>query len=138
MVDIYEDYCSGDNAPARLLTIYLEEAHAKDEWFFPDAPDVLTGDAIISTHQRLEERLAAAKKFQSSKQFPIELVVDTMDGEIVDRYDAWPERLFIIVDGVVVYYGGNGMTLLCKHAFSYLLVNVLRVFYSRAFRLSPG
>ena len=111
MVDIYENYCSGDDAPARLLTIYLEEAHAKDEWFFPEAPDVLTGDAIIPTHQRLEERLAAAKKFQSSKQFPIELVVDTMDGESVDRYDAWPERLFIIVDGVVVYYGGNGMIL---------------------------
>jgi hypothetical protein len=26
-----------------------------------------------------------------------------MGGEGCDRYDAWPERLYVVVDGVVVY-----------------------------------
>ena len=28
-----------------------------------------------------------------------------MDGEASDRYDAWPERLYIVLNGVVVYKG---------------------------------
>ncbi len=108
MIDIYDNYCSGIAANAKLLTIYIEEAHPLDEWFLPEAPDVITGKALISTHRSLEDRLAAARRFKAEKQFPIELVVDSMSGEVADRYDAWPERLFIVVDGVVVYYGGCG------------------------------
>lgn len=108
MTDIYDNYCSGASAVASMLTIYIEEAHASDRWFFPNAPDVKTGDAIIATHHSIEDRLAAAKKFVAKKTFKCELVVDSMDGDIVDRYEAWPERLYIIVDGVVVYKGGIG------------------------------
>ena len=32
-------------------------------------------------------------------------VFDGMDGEACDRYDAWPERLYIVLNGVVVYKG---------------------------------
>lgn len=31
-----------------------------------------------------------------------------MKNHVYDHYDAWPERLYIIVDGVIVYKGGNG------------------------------
>ena len=109
MTDIYDSYCSGSSAVASLLTIYIEEAHASDRWFFPNAPDVKTGNAIIATHCSIEDRLAAAKKFVSVKSFSSELVVDSMAGDTEDRYEAWPERLYIVVDGVVVYKGGNGM-----------------------------
>ena len=34
-------------------------------------------------------------------------VFDSMDGEACDRYDAWPERLYIVLNGVIVYKG-NG------------------------------
>lgn len=98
-----------------MLTIYIEEAHPQNEWFFPEAPDVLSGDAVISSHQCLEDRLAAARKFKAAKSFPIELVVDSMENNIVDRYLAWPERLYIIVDGVVVYQGGNGEWMISSH-----------------------
>ena len=32
MVDIFQNYCMGSNAVARFLTIYIDEAHASDEW----------------------------------------------------------------------------------------------------------
>ena len=31
-----------------------------------------------------------------------------MAGHLVQRYGAWPERLYIVIDGVVVYKGGMG------------------------------
>ena len=31
-----------------------------------------------------------------------------MEGNIADRYGAWPERLYIIIDGIVVYKGNVG------------------------------
>lgn len=108
MTELFENYCHGPSAVARLLTIYIDEAHPQNEWFFPQAPDVLTGEAIIPSHQTIEDRLAAAKKFAAVKQFKMDLVADSMEGHIVDRYLAWPERLYIIVDGVIVYMGGNG------------------------------
>jgi hypothetical protein len=117
MTEIYTHYCSGRAAVASMLTIYIAEAHASDRWFFPNAPDVLSGNAIISTHRSLHDRINAAKKFIDVKKFAPEVVVDSMQHHIMDRYEAWPERLFIIVDGVVVYKGGNG-------PFGYLLHEV--------------
>lgn len=31
-----------------------------------------------------------------------------MAGHAVDRYGAWPERLYIVHDGLIVYKGGKG------------------------------
>ena len=92
---------------ARFLTIYIEEAHAQDEWYLPHSPDAGT-KRCIKVHRDIHERLDAANRFVSDNQFPIELVCDSMEGNVVDRYRAWPERLYILVDGVVVYQGGQG------------------------------
>jgi type I thyroxine 5'-deiodinase len=62
----------------------------------------------IKHHQTNDERISAAQKFVDDYKFPIETVVDTMANEANRRYDAWPERLYVIVDGVVVYKGGPG------------------------------
>lgn len=34
-----------------------------------------------------------------------EIVCDSMKGEVDDRFGAWPERLYIIYKGIVVYKG---------------------------------
>jgi hypothetical protein len=117
MTELYDNYCSGKSAVASMLTIYIHEAHAVDGWHLPNAPDVKTGDAIIHTHRSLEDRLNAARKFVATKKFSSELVVDSFDQNVLDRYEAWPERLYVIVDGVVVYKGGIG-------PFGYLLHEV--------------
>ncbi len=111
MTDIFDSYCDGSTAVARLVTAYIEEAHPQNGWFFPDAPDVLSGDAVIPSHTSIEKRLSAARRFREVKVTGREaftVVVDSMRGHLVDRYLGWPERLYIIVDGVVVYQGGNG------------------------------
>lgn len=101
MVDIFQNYCSGDSPCARFLTIYIEEAHARDEWRLPTAEKSESG--AIDQHVRLEDRLEAARKFVADNNFPIEVVCDSMENHVSDRFEAWPERLYIIQDSVVVY-----------------------------------
>jgi len=110
MLSIHRQFCSGQAAPARLLTIYIEEAHAKDEWYFHESAVTTDFKTEISVHRTVSERIAAAKLFRDrTKVQDLQLVCDgKLTGDMVTRYGAWPERLYIIVDGVVVYKGGMG------------------------------
>ena len=111
MTDIYDCYCNDSKGTAvteaRFLTIYIEEAHARDEWYLPDSPNAST-TRLIYTHKTIEDRITAAKRFIEGTGVEMEVVCETMEGNVTDRYGAWPERLYIIVDRVVVYQGGKG------------------------------
>lgn len=138
---IYEQFCTGVGASARMLSCYIEEAHAKDEWYFKNSQVTTKFKTEIMVHKNIgsfiqlpillkimnivsktqfpnifssiffskEERIAAAKLFQESTEArKLDVVCDSMVGHAVTRYGAWPERLYIIVDGIVVYQGGMG------------------------------
>lgn len=111
MKDIYENYCdpSKDNCVAKFLTIYIAEAHAKDEWYLPTAPNAHEGGrACILQHKTIESRRNVAKGFADDHTVAFEVVCDSMKNEVSERYDAWPERLYIVEKGMVVYEGGPG------------------------------
>ena len=111
MNSIKTNYCTeGKDAVAKFLTIYIEEAHATDEWILPESEPITTGEAaFIKVHQSQEERITAAKALIKNRNLLSETVCDFFGpGNFNDVYDSWPERLFIIVDGVIVYMGGYG------------------------------
>lgn len=109
MIDIFHTFCDGPNAKAKFLTVYIAEAHAKDEWWLSTAPKASEGEsACINRHKVIADRIAAAKRFVKEFNFPIELVCDSMLGSAQDFFQAWPERLYIIREGVIVYQGGLG------------------------------
>jgi thyroxine 5-deiodinase len=92
-----------------LLVIYIEEAHAVDEWWLPDARGAQEGGrACIKCHTSEPERVEAALAFQADLAPFAEVVCDSMANEVCERLDAWPERLFVVLEGVVVYQGGYG------------------------------
>lgn len=94
---------------AQFLTIYIEEAHAVDEWWLPHAPEAnIGGKACIKQHHTIAGRIAAAQKFVDDLQFPIETVCDAMNNEASLFFGGWPERLYIVEKGVIVYQGGLG------------------------------
>ena len=86
---------------ADFVTIYITEAHATDGWHFAKNP------YAIRNHKNMKDRLAAVKML-NVKQPAGQLVVDTMSDDACKRYGAYPERLCIVMDGVVKYYGGQG------------------------------
>lgn len=94
---------------ARMLTIYIEEAHAIDEWILPESEPIVTGEALIPVHKNIDDRITAAKSLIKNRKLLCETVCDVFGaGNVNDVYGAWPERLYIIVDGTVVYQGGQG------------------------------
>lgn len=101
----------GGAAAAKWLTIYIEEAHAKDQWHFEESKVTKELEELgdeITTHTTITERCDVASKFVQRKGLMQDVVCDGMQGQVLDRYQAWPERLYVIVDGVVVYKGGIG------------------------------
>lgn len=85
---------------ADFVIIYIEEAHPDDGWKFKD-------NFKINRHKLLEDRITAAKELQRHKpKCPI--YVDTMKDEANRRYGGLYERLYIVLDGFIVYQGERG------------------------------
>lgn len=77
MQDIFTHYCdsatkdASKKAVARFLSIYIDEAHARDEWWLWDAPYAKDGErGCIYNHKNLQDRIAAAKALQRDTNFP--------------------------------------------------------------------
>ena len=81
---------------ADFLAVYISEAHATNEW-------PLGRRVCISQHETLEDRIAAAQAYHKDMQAKVPLVVDPMNNSFNNTYHAWPERLYIINNGVLDY-----------------------------------
>ena len=86
---------------ADFVTIYIQEAHATDGW-------VLDSNVYkISNHKHIQNRIVAAQMLEEKKPAGL-LVVDTMNNDADKLYRASPERLCVVMDGIVQYYGRIG------------------------------
>jgi len=90
---------------ADFAYVYVEEAHASDEWPLGDVES-------FAQPRTMDERLALARRFAEEYaapagalfgDAPIPVYVDTMANELERRYAVWPERLFVLEDGQVAY-----------------------------------
>ncbi|MEE6493682.1 hypothetical protein FKM82_016915 [Ascaphus truei] len=86
---------------ADFLLVYIEEAHPSDGWVSTDA------SYQIPKHQCLQDRLAAAQLMTQCVP-GCRVVVDTMNNASNAAYGAYFERLYILLEGKVVYQGGRG------------------------------
>lgn len=86
---------------ADFVIIYTSEAHPQDGW------GIRENEIKLHQHKSLEDRLEAAKILLDKKpNCPV--LVDTMSNEACKLYGSLPERLYIILDGIVVMHGGEG------------------------------
>ena len=83
-----------------FLLVYISEAHPSDGWF-------IEGNYNIKSHSSTDDRVQAANELvQHGIPYPV--VLDDMDNTVAVAYGAFPERLYVILDGIVVYQGGLG------------------------------
>jgi len=87
---------------ATFLTVYTQEAHPTEggdyiDYFLP-----------ITEHKTLEQRLEAAGELLKLENLPGPLLVDNMKNEASVAYGSFPDRLYVVLDGRVVYQGGVG------------------------------
>lgn len=85
-----------------MIVIYIAEAHAADQWprgaQHPAAP--WRG---IRQHRSMEERVAAARALQEEVGFNGLLLVDGMDDDFDRSFGVWPERAFVLMEGMFSY-----------------------------------
>lgn len=84
--------------------MFIDLTISVDEWYLPESENVHE----ISQHRNISERIQAAKLFVEELKIPFEVVCDSMNNDVYECYDSFPERLFIIEKGIVVYVGGYG------------------------------
>jgi len=87
-----------------FVTIYIEEAHPAERGHF-------SGNIPISTHPHMEARVEAAKNLKEDAGAKLEgcsILVDPMDNRANMAYAAFPERLYVVLDGKIVFVGGTG------------------------------
>ena len=89
-----------------LRHVYILEAHADDEWVDPDnAKD----DVCFKKPRSLEQRIAIARAFSDGAGIPpARIVVDSMENQVELAYEARPEKLVVVKDGVIVFKSGIG------------------------------
>jgi len=78
-----------------IIVIYISEAHADDEW-------PISLRLRIKQHQKIEERIAAAKKMVEEMDIKFPIFVDSMNPiNFESVYAGWPERGYIIHKGII-------------------------------------
>jgi len=99
---MWETY--GDDV--QFLVVYIKEAHAID------SRSPLGGDGMpmVEDPVTMNERLEVAKTCMTKLALePMPAIVDNMDNVANNRYEAWPDRLYLIGrNGEVAYKGGPG------------------------------
>jgi len=88
-------------------SVYIDEAHPKDGWHLD--VNALDADNCPMRPRTMGQRIAVAQTFVAKTKhngFPV--LVDTMENKVNLAFGAWPERLYVLNKGKVVYQGGPG------------------------------
>jgi len=96
-VPVLHQFQQAFNKRAEIVTVYITEAHAKDEW--PVGESI----SICNQPKSMEERLAIANTFVKKHEFKVPMLVDTMSNTFQKVFAAWPIRFYIIQRGKIVY-----------------------------------
>lgn len=89
---------------ADFVTVYIEEAH-------PAEKDHFKGNINIESHANMEDKMEAARTLKEEAGESLEgspILVDPWDNPAMEAYAGFPERLYVILDGTIVYEGGMG------------------------------
>jgi len=90
---------------ADFLTVYIKEAHPEDEWQMTSNEK----EGVCYRQPRtLADRVAIANDFSKRFRYALPLLVDDIDNAAMNAYAGWPERLYVIEEGRVVYKGKPG------------------------------
>ena len=56
----------------------------------------------------LQSKIQIAKEFINHFDFKLPFFIDSIENDTMKAYDAQPERLYVVKDGIIAYEGGPG------------------------------
>jgi hypothetical protein len=91
---------------AKFFGVYIREAHAEGE---DQVPRNLDEGIVFEQPETEDERAEVAATCMLRYNFSFPMLLDGMDNDAEDKYQSWPDRLYVIsADGKVTYQGGMG------------------------------
>lgn len=81
------------------MTVYIAEAHARDEWPVGDHLDLgacSLGACDLTQAKTLRERREAARLLIRELEWPFEVYVDAMGDAFEQTFAAWPLRFYLV------------------------------------------
>ena len=91
---------------AKFFSVYIREAHAEGE---DQVPRNLDEDVIFEQPATTDERAEVAAACMLRYNFSFPMLLDNMENEAEEKYNSWPDRLYLIgSDGKIAYQGGMG------------------------------
>lgn len=84
-----------------FATIYIQEAHPTDQWYMYLEID-------YEQPKIIQKRIEIANKYRDELKYPIPLFIDNMDNEIDLIFGAWPQRIYVIHNNIILYKGELG------------------------------
>ncbi|MCP4137040.1 MAG: hypothetical protein GY754_39090 [bacterium] len=100
-----------------FATVYVREAHGKDQWWMGEGPVITWMIKNYSPNAALDEfdprtmddRRAVAARMIKKIDYKIPLYVDGMHDRVSKLYAGKPTRLYLVgADGRVIYAAGTG------------------------------
>jgi len=89
----------------QFLCVYIREAHATDD----QVPRNLHEGLVYEQPETSDARAEIAAMCMMRYNFSFPMVLDGMDNDAEQKYQSWPDRLYLIdADGKVAYQGGMG------------------------------
>jgi type I thyroxine 5'-deiodinase len=91
------------NGVCDFVTVYIREAHSQDAW-------ALYSDVDFDEPTVLRERALVAQRFvvETKTTADFRVVLDTMQNKLATAFAAWPERIYIALNGAIVFKGKIG------------------------------
>ena len=90
---------------ARFLTVYIKEAHPEDEWQMDSNEKE---NVCYPQPTTIAQRVRIANDFVKRFGWELPTAVDPMDNRANALYAGWPERFYVIENGVIAYKGKPG------------------------------
>lgn len=106
-VDVMSEWGRQHGGSATLAAVYIEEAHATDEWPITSQSRA-AAPVAIPQHKTLGDREAAARAFVGAYNVDAALTpvfLDTIENGFQSTYAAWPLRWYVFALG-----GADGAT----------------------------
>lgn len=99
--EMYLQFCHHSDykpAVAKLLTIYIQEAS--------NGCGINSVKPVTDFHRTIADRIAAAKRYRAEATSSGDIVCDAFENGTLSTYQAFPDRMLIIMNGAVVHIGG--------------------------------
>lgn len=101
LIDAYDEPVlrGGRAFHVRFTLVYLQEAHASDEWPI----GIMPADNPLNQHVTIEDRVKAACRFEldCAPHPKMRILLDTMENTFNSHYPSWPTRGWIINQGKI-------------------------------------